>query len=128
LKAHGASVEHPATVAVGISRDEWHRTHNRRVNPYERVVHPLLDVRLDRSACMRIIREAGLPVPGKSACWFCPFRRPSAFVEMRRDQPDLFARTCALEELLNTRRRELGKDPVWLTRFNAPLAEAVAAA
>lgn len=42
--------------------------------------------------------------------------------------PDLFARACGLEELLNHRRRELGKDPVWLTRFNAPLAGAVTAA
>lgn len=128
LKAHGATAKQPATVAVGISRDEWHRAHNRRVNPYERVVYPLLDLGLDRSACMHIIRDAGLSVPGKSACWFCPFRRPSAFAEMRRDNPDLFARACALEDLLNERRRALGKDPVWLTRFNAPLADAVAAA
>jgi len=33
-----------------------------------------------------------------------------------------------LEYLLNARRRALGKDSVCLTRFNAPLAEAVAAA
>jgi len=128
LREHGATARRPATVAVGISLDEWHRAHNRRVNPYERVVYPLLDLRLDRSACMRIIAEAGLPVPGKSACWFCPLRRPAAFAAMRRDQPDLFERACALEELLNTRRGALGRDPVWLTRFNAPLAQAVAAA
>jgi hypothetical protein len=76
----------------------------------------------------RIIAAAGLPIPGKSACWFCPLRRPDRFAEMRRDRPDLFQRACDLEELLNARRAELGRDPVWLTRFNRPLADAVAVA
>jgi hypothetical protein len=128
LKAHGATATNPAVVAVGISLDEWHRAHNRRSHPYETVTYPLLDRRLDRSACTRIIRDAGLPVPGKSACFFCPFTRPGTFAQMRRDDPDLFARACGLEDLLNARRRALGRDPVWLTRFNAPLADAVAAA
>jgi hypothetical protein len=55
----------------------------------------------------------------------CPLKRPSVFGEMRRDRPELFARACALEALLNERRTALGKDPVWLTRFNRPLADAV---
>ncbi|MDR7279891.1 phosphoadenosine phosphosulfate reductase [Catenuloplanes atrovinosus] len=77
LRENGATPARPATVAVGISLDELHRVHNRREHRYERVTYPLLDLRLDRSACLRIIREAGLPVPGKSACWFCPFTRPA---------------------------------------------------
>ena len=127
LKQHGAAAATPATLGIGISLDEIHRVNNRRAMPYERPVYPLLDHTppLRRIDCQRIIAAAGLPVPGKSACWFCPLRRPAAFAEMRRDRPDLFARACALESLLNTRRAELGKDPVWLTRFNRPLAEAV---
>jgi hypothetical protein len=46
----------------------------------------------------------------------------------RRDRPELFTRACQLEDLLNDRRRMLGKDPVWLTRFNRPLATAIPAA
>ncbi len=130
LKAHGATATTPATVGIGISLDEIHRANNRRAMPYERPVYPLLDhdPPLRRSDCQRIIAAAGLPVPGKSACWFCPLKRQSAFATMRRDRPDLFARACALESLLNTRRAALGRDPVWLTRFNRPLAEAVTAA
>lgn len=44
---------------------------------------------------------------------------------MRRDRPALFARAADLEQLLNNRRAELGKDPVWLTRFNRPLPAAI---
>lgn len=128
LKAHGATPERPATVAVGISLDEFHRAHNRKEIPYERVVYPLLDARIDRSRCLTLIRAAGLPVPPKSACFFCPFHRPSTWAEMARDEPDLFDRSVLLERTLNARRGALGKDPVFLTRFNAPLDEAVHAA
>ena len=55
-------------------------------------------------------------------------RRPATWAETRRDRPDLFHRACDLETLLNTRRAALGKDPVWLTRFNRPLAEAIGTA
>ena len=45
--------------------------------------------------------------------------------EMRRDDPDTFARAAALEALLNERRDTLGKDHVYLTRFGRPLADAI---
>lgn len=89
------------------------------------MVYPLLDLRLSRVDCMRIITAAGLPVPPKSSCWFCPFHRPDTWAQMRRDRPALFDRAADLEELLNVRRAELGKDPVWLTRFNRPLPAAI---
>ena len=127
LKTHGASEATPATVGIGISLDEIERLTNRRATAYERCVYPLLDHNppLRRIDCQRVIRSAGLPVPPKSACWFCPFHRPSTWAEIRRDRPEIFARACDLEDLLNTRRASLGKDPVWLTRFNRPLTEAV---
>jgi hypothetical protein len=124
LKAHGASPSRPATVGIGISLDEIVRLNKRRAMPYEHPVYPLLDHHppLRRSDCQRIIAAAGLPVPPKSSCWFCPMHRPAAWAEMRRDRPALFTRACQLETQLNQRRTQLGKDPVWLTRFNRPLA------
>lgn len=130
LKAHGGSAATPATVGIGISLDEIERVNKRRAEPYERPVYPLLEHSppLRRHDCEWIIADAGLPVPGKSACWFCPFRRPQTWAETRRDRPDVFERACDLEDLLNSRRRELGRHPVWLTRFNRPLRVAVAGA
>lgn len=125
LKRRGATADNPATVGIGISVDEIGRVNNRRTEPYEQIEYPLLDLRIRRADCPGIIRSAGLPVPPKSSCWFCPMHRPSAWSDMRRENPDLFDRACRLETLLNNRRTELGKDPVWLTRFNAPLAEVI---
>lgn len=125
LKAHGATADDPASVWIGISTDEIQRVSNKRVMPYERPTYPLIDLGLDRSACMRVIADAGLPVPPKSSCFFCPFHRPQVWAEMRRDEPDLFERSAQLEDLLNERRDRLGKDRVYLTRFAKPLREAI---
>lgn len=130
LKAHGASEDNKAIVGIGISLDEIHRVNARRAMPYEIPAYPLLDLDppLRRQDCERIIRDAGLPVPPKSSCWFRPFHTPQRWAEMRRDEPELFAKACHLEDTLNARRDDLGKDHVYLTRFNRPIAEAIPAA
>jgi len=125
LKANGASKDNPATVAIGISTDEFHRANNKRAEAYERPTYPLLDLGIDRSRCQTIISDAGLPVPPKSSCFFCPFHRPQTWAEMRRDEPELFEKSADLEELLNARRDTLGKDHVYLTRFNKPIRNAI---
>ncbi|MFJ2180392.1 phosphoadenosine phosphosulfate reductase [Streptomyces anulatus] len=125
LKRRGATKQGPATIGIGISLDEIHRANNRRCEPHEEIVYPLLELGLRRIDCARIIREAGLPVPPKSSCWFCPFHRPETWHDMRRNEPALFEKSCQLEELLNKRRDTLGKDHVYLTRFGRPLRQAI---
>jgi len=125
LKQRGASPNNPATVNIGISTDEYHRANNLREEPHERVAYPPLDLGLSRLDCTNIIADAGLPVPPKSACYFCPFKRPSAFAEMRRDRPDLFEAAASLEDHLNGVRDRLGRAHVYLTRFGKPLREAI---
>jgi len=124
LKAHGASTATPATVLIGFSTDEAHRASNRKPTNYEIPEHPLLDLNYHREHCKRIIERAGLPVPPKSACYFCPFHRPKLWSRMRRDEPVLFWKSVELEKTLNERRDLLGKDHVYLTRFGKPLDQA----
>lgn len=134
LKAHGATEQNKAVVGIGISLDEIERINARKAEPHEKTVYPLISVgeetglKLNRDNCGRIILDAGLPLPPKSSCWFCPFHRPSTWAEMRRDRPELFEKACQLEDHLNRRQRGAGKDPVYLTRFNRPLGDAIAAA
>lgn len=125
LKRRGATAASPAVIGIGISVDEIHRANNRRVEAHEQIVYPLLELGLRRTDCARIIREAGLPVPPKSSCFFCPFHRPETWHDQRRDEPELFEKSCQLEDLLNERRAGLGKDPVYLTRFARPLRDAI---
>ncbi|MET8626653.1 phosphoadenosine phosphosulfate reductase [Kitasatospora sp. NPDC004669] len=125
LRQHGATAMTPATVGIGISLDEIHRANRRRSEPHELIDYPLLDLGLRREDCVRLIEEAGLPVPPKSSCFFCPFRTVEAWRHQRAAEPELFARSVAIEAMVNDRRADLGRDPVYLTRYGRPLAEAI---
>lgn len=125
LKSHGATADTPATVVIGISWDEAHRADRRNVGAYERVEYPLVERNLSRWECQRIIADAGLPVPGKSSCFFCPFHCTSAWSRLKRHTPDLFNKSVQLEATLNARLAVLGKDKVYLTRFARPLDQVV---
>lgn len=131
LAARGATEASPATVGIGISLDEIARANNRKRIPHEEVAYPLLDLGLRRTDCQRIIRRAGLPIPPKSACWFCPMKKPSEWQDMRRNEPILFARACDLESQLVARRTSMQdrngafRDPAYFTSLGKPLAEAI---
>lgn len=117
LQEAGADEAHQVRVQIGISTDEYERASSRKRDvPWEIPTYPLLHLEhrlarprggLDRSACAQIIRDAGLPVPPKSSCFFCPFHKPTVWADQARDEPELFARSVLLEDTLNERRAEL---------------------
>jgi hypothetical protein len=43
------------------------------------------------------VREAGLPVPRKSACTFCPYGSRGDWQTLARERPETFARIVELE-------------------------------
>jgi hypothetical protein len=53
--------------------------------------------------CQKIIHQAGLPLPPKSSCFFCPFKKRNEWIEMKREKPDLWAKAVALDERLAIR-------------------------
>lgn len=57
----------------------------------------LQDWGIDRLECLRLIESAGLPVPMKSACWFCPASTKLEVVWLRDEHPDYFERAVAME-------------------------------
>ena len=119
LKANGATKENPAYVQLGISTDEIQRANNKQTYPYEIKQFPLLDLGMNRTDCMQVIRDAGLPVPPKSSCFFCPFHSELTWSELRRDHPDLFDKAQQLEDHLQKRKEESGLRQVFLTRKGA---------
>src|SRR6185312_8131577 len=61
LKQHGATKNAPGKVLLGISLDEFQRMRNDSGIAHVALVYPLIDQRLTRQDCIRIIKEAGLP-------------------------------------------------------------------
>jgi hypothetical protein len=67
----------------------------------------LQDWGLERTQLTSIIEAAGLPVPEKSACFFCPASKPAEVVQLRLEHPDLFRRAVAMERLAREGRHGL---------------------
>ncbi len=61
--------------------------------------YPLREWGWVREECIRQIEAAGLPVPMKSACWFCPASKKPEVEWLAEKHPDLFARGVAMEDL-----------------------------
>lgn len=95
-RSMGATKASPVESWIGISTDEAHRAKPSN-DPREIKRYPLIELGLSRADCERIITDAGLPVPPKSGCWFCPFQKQSKWHQLKREQPELFARALAME-------------------------------
>lgn len=73
--------------------------------------YPLMDWAMDREACKRLIASVGLPVPVKSACFFCPACKKPELIEMAEHSPDLHCHALALEARYRTGKHFRGDDP-----------------
>lgn len=73
-----------------------------------------------RDDCIREIKAAGLPQPGKSSCFFCPSMKRQEILSLKEHYPDLFRRAIALEEnalpFLKS-VKGLGRNYSWKERF-----------
>ncbi len=112
-----------ATVQLGISIDETQRV-KRSPDPWITNRWPLIELRLSRTDCRRIIAEAGLPVPSKSACWFCPLRPIGYWRWLAAYDPERFEAAVKLEDRINEWNREAGKAPCYLSSAHRPLRQA----
>lgn len=129
ISSHGTQF---VTIGIGISLDEFGRMRDvhwhdpRRYGTFKRRRdYPLIDLRLKRKECAQAIIDAGLPLPPRSSCFFCPYKRPEEWIDLRRDDPPLFEIAADLETLTNERRALLGRDPVYFHPALVPLKQAV---
>ena len=100
------------TVAIGIDAGEQHRA--KADTQYGATWFPLIEWGWDREACIAAIEAAGLPVPIKSACFFCPSSRKKEVLWLADTHPDLFARAVAMERNADlTTIKGLGRRYSW---------------
>lgn len=56
----------------------------------EEMWYPLVAWRMDRAACVALVREAGF-APVKSSCFLCPNMKPAEWVDLSSEHPALYA-------------------------------------
>jgi hypothetical protein len=91
---------------LGITTDEIERAKDSRV-AYINHSFPLLDLNFKRGQCANYLKSKNLPVPGKSSCVFCPYKKSSEWAELKRDQPQTYELIADLEAKIN--QKELVK-------------------
>lgn len=124
LKQHGASKKKPGKVLLGISLDEFQRMRNDSGLAHVALAYPLIELRLTRQDCIRMIEQEGLEVPERSACFFCPFQTLKRWQWRRHHRPVEFWKSAKLETFINEKRARLGLDEVWLSGALKPLEQA----
>lgn len=112
-------------LGVGISTDEPQRAKPARDSDGYSKAYPLIELGIDRSMCLQIVKQEGLPQPPKSSCWFCPYHTTEAWTHRKRESPELFKRAVELERRLCERSVEMGKDPGFLSRHGRLLSECI---
>lgn len=111
---------------IGITTDEKERMKTAWQRWY-RVWHPLIEgVKMNRWDCVQWFIRRGLPVPPKSACWFCPYQSDRRWIQTKRTHPRLFAKAVRLDEHVRTQPQFKGA--VYLHASRRPLDDAIAAA
>ena len=80
--------------AIGFDADEGRRA----ITGKDIEWYPLIDWNWGRQECVDAIKRAGLPVPPKSSCFFCPARKKHEIIQLANCHPDLFDRACVMEE------------------------------
>src|SRR6266480_309658 len=82
---------------LGIAYDEVDRM-KLSVDPKVTSDFPLVDEKMTRDDCVRLIENAGFPVPIKSGCYFCPFNTVDRWHYVWQNHRDLYNRAVRLEE------------------------------
>lgn len=82
---------------IGYDAGESHRAKDYQDDKFT-FWYPLIDWGWDREKCLRCIESVGLPLPGKSACFFCPSMRKEEVIALSEHHPDLFARAISMEK------------------------------
>jgi hypothetical protein len=81
---------------IGYDAGEPHRVVDYSDDKYT-LRYPLIEWGWTREQCVEAIIRAGLCVPPKSACFFCPNRKPSEVLALKREHPELLERALEIE-------------------------------
>lgn len=87
----------PITTYLGIAYDEIHRVRTSGVD-WIMNQYPLVDLKITRLGCVKIIADHGWDVPVKSGCFFCPFNGKREWFWLWKNHRDQFEFAKKLEK------------------------------
>lgn len=106
---------------IGMSTDELERLKDHR-RKYVAHRWPLLEVRLNRGACLQWWEERQMPQPPKSSCIFCPYRGNRQWRDLRDNAPEDWAKVVEFDRLIRP-FHAAGSGQAFVHRQRRPLDE-----
>jgi len=99
IRTLGATMKNPVICTIGISYDEAVRAHLSKYDvKYVVKEFPLIEQKITRNMCYKIIEEKGYPIPPKSGCDYCMFNKRSHFRELYKKHPERFKKIVEMEK------------------------------
>lgn len=80
---------------------------------------PLIEWMWTRQECIETIKSHGLPLAGKSSCFFCPAMKNGEIIQLKKEHPEYFDRAIAMEKNMTIKGRVKGLN------FGIPWSEIV---
>ena len=105
---------------IGISQDEMIRMKRSGVR-YIANRWPLIEQRMKRQDCLRWLERNGYPLPGKSACTFCPYRNNAGWRRMRDEDPVSWQEAVKVDASIRTAMPGVKKSQVFVHKSLKPL-------
>lgn len=84
--------------AIGFRVGEERRRKDHIQDPGTVKVFPLQEWRWEQEDCVAAIQRAGLPVPPKSACYFCPASTAADVIDLLHKHPRLLHKALSIED------------------------------
>lgn len=106
---------------IGISFDEVFRM-NPSSDHWIENRWTLVDRRMTRGHCLEWLQHHGYPLPGKSACTFCPYHSDATWRTMQQEDPDAWAEAVAVDAAIRKGVRGTTRT-LYLHRTRKPLDE-----
>jgi hypothetical protein len=122
IRKHYRTLHRPIVQYLAIAYDELERMRDSDDSSITNE-YPLVDKRITREGCIRLIEDAGLPVPVKSGCWFCPFNNAERWRWLHDTHPDLYSKAVELEESSKHFPRQLLSDQMFRPKPAVPLRD-----
>lgn len=92
-------IDAPCRMLIGFCLDEKKRVKSEfRFSKEVYAKFPLITEGVTRKGCKKIISDAGLKVPRKSCCFFCPFMKKLEAREMFLNRRELYEKAKCLEK------------------------------
>lgn len=108
--------------AIGYEANECSRVDEastyQKTNPSSKFDywHPLVEWGDSRADCIQTIKDEGLPLPPKSACWLCSSSKKHEIERLARVHPTLFLRALLVERIAEPKNKKvkgLGRNFAW---------------